>query len=142
MRAFAVLATLPATALAHMQLHYPAPFNASNNPHLGDCSPDPHLQYRAPTATWQAGSIQAWSVKGIGNHYGGSCQVGSSVDKGMSFSTLEITTALVTCLADGVTSSIQMELAKLDRQQLKATLNLQNDAVALDLPGKTLIDVC
>ncbi|KAK3117787.1 hypothetical protein LTR53_000475 [Teratosphaeriaceae sp. CCFEE 6253] len=111
MRAFAVLATLLATALAHMQLHYPAPFNASNNPHLGDCSPDPYLQYPydccgpnarwtypcrgyidllgtpegAPTATWQAGSIQAWSVKGIGNHYGGSCQVGFSVDKGKTF---------------------------------------------------------
>ncbi|KAK0312974.1 hypothetical protein LTR01_002638 [Friedmanniomyces endolithicus] len=94
-----------------MQLHYPAPFNSSNNPHLGDCNADPYLQYPydccgpndrwtypcrgymsllgtpqgAPTATWQAGSTQAWSIGGIGNHYGGSCQVGFSVDKGQTF---------------------------------------------------------
>ncbi len=125
---FSILSTLLALASAHMQLHYPAPFNSSNNPHLGDCNADPYLQYRqytshnrnqppyadpflaydccgpndrwmypcrgymsllgtpqgAPTATWQAGTTQTWSIGGIGNHYGGSCQVGFSVDKGMS----------------------------------------------------------
>ena len=36
----------------------------------------------ATTATWRAGSVATWNVSGIGNHYGGSCQVGFSVDKG------------------------------------------------------------
>jgi hypothetical protein len=39
----------------------------------------------APTATWLAGSTQNWSISGIGNHYGGSCQVGFSTDRGASF---------------------------------------------------------
>ncbi len=130
MRTFTILSTLLALATAHMQLHHPAPFNSSNNPHLGDCNADPYLQIPsvpkppypstaatiltpllayhccgpndrwtypcrgymsllgtpqgAPTATWQAGSTQTWSIGGIGNHYGGSCQVGFSVDKGVS----------------------------------------------------------
>ncbi|EGP89510.1 uncharacterized protein MYCGRDRAFT_38707 [Zymoseptoria tritici IPO323] len=91
-------------------LDYPAPFNATNNPHRVT-EPDPYLQYPydccglenrwsypcrgyekllgtlegAPTATWAAGSTQNWNITGIGNHYGGSCQVGFSTDKGKSF---------------------------------------------------------
>lgn len=95
----------------HMQLVSPAPLNASNNPHRTTYSADPYLQYPydccgpydrweypcrgyinllgtpdgTPTATWAAGSTQSWSMAGIGNHYGGSCQVGFSVDKGDTF---------------------------------------------------------
>jgi hypothetical protein len=39
----------------------------------------------APTATWQAGSKQTWNMSGIGNHWGGSCQVGFSTDVGKTF---------------------------------------------------------
>jgi hypothetical protein len=82
-------------ALAHLQLAYPAPFNASNNPHR-TTQEDPYLQYPydccgpgarweypcrdyhnllgtpdgLPTATWEAGSQQSWSMAGIGNHFG------------------------------------------------------------------------
>ena len=99
-----------AACLGHMQLYFPAPFNATNNPHR-ITGADPYLQYPydccgpndrwvypcrgyldllgtpqgAPTAEWQAGSIQSWNISGIGNHYGGSCQVGFSVDKGKTF---------------------------------------------------------
>ncbi|TKA64832.1 hypothetical protein B0A55_09158 [Friedmanniomyces simplex] len=111
MRPISILSALLAVANAHMQLHYPAPFNSSNNPYLGDCNADPYLQYPydccgpndrwtypcrgyisllgtpqgEPTATWQAGSTQKYLLRGIGNHYGGSCQVGFSVDKGETF---------------------------------------------------------
>lgn len=107
----ALLGALLATqALAHMQLVFPAPFNASNNPHRTTAA-DPYLQYPydccgpndrwvypcrgylslldtpqgAPTATWEAGSTQSWNISGIGNHYGGSCQTGFSTDKGQTF---------------------------------------------------------
>ncbi|KAF1986850.1 lytic polysaccharide monooxygenase [Aulographum hederae CBS 113979] len=98
-----------ATAVqAHMQLAYPAPFNATNNPHR-DGPADEFLTYPygccgrktpgvcrdylhllgtpegAPTATWAAGSNQNWSITGIGNHYGGSCQIGFSTDAGKTF---------------------------------------------------------
>ena len=46
MHTFTILSALLALATAHMQLHNPAPFNSSNNLHLGDCSADPYLQYR------------------------------------------------------------------------------------------------
>ncbi|KAK4910857.1 hypothetical protein LTR28_014101, partial [Elasticomyces elasticus] len=101
------MATLATT---HMQLTYPPPFNASNNPHTTGI-PDPYLQYPydccgpndrwtypcrgylsllgtpagAPVASWAAGSTQTWNMSGIGNHYGGSCQVGFSIDGGKSF---------------------------------------------------------
>lgn len=43
----------------------------------------------APTAEWQAGSSQTWTIAGLddlgGNHYGGSCQVGFSTDQGTTF---------------------------------------------------------
>ncbi|OQO05894.1 hypothetical protein B0A48_09990 [Cryoendolithus antarcticus] len=104
------LATLLALTLAHMELTSPAPFNSSANPHRRTRA-DPYLQYPydccgpgarwtypcrgylpllgtlegAPTATWPAGSQQNWSISGIGNHYGGSCQVGFSADRGESF---------------------------------------------------------
>jgi hypothetical protein len=94
----------------HLQLVYPAPFNASNNPHRSTPE-DPYLQYPydccghaarwqypcrgyhpligtpdgLPTATWATGSQQNWSMADIGNHYGGSCQIGFSVDHGESF---------------------------------------------------------
>ena len=103
-------ALLASSTLAHMQLHYPAPFNASNNPHRTTAA-DPYLQYPydccgpnnrweypcrgylsllgtpkgTPTATWEVGSAQTWNITGIGNHYGGSCQVGFSKDKGDTF---------------------------------------------------------
>jgi hypothetical protein len=105
--AIVLFATL---ALAHMQLHYPPPFNASNNPHRTTPA-DPYLQFPydccgpnarweypcrgylslldtsdgAPTAVWEAGSRVGWNISGIGNHYGGSCQIGFSVDKGKTF---------------------------------------------------------
>ncbi|KAF2430878.1 hypothetical protein EJ08DRAFT_697086 [Tothia fuscella] len=100
---------------AHMQLHSPAPFNASNNPHTTG-PPDNELVYPfnccgrkheypckgyhkllgtpagAPTAEWAAGSKQQWSMSGpapLGaNHYGGSCQIGFSTDKGATFRTV------------------------------------------------------
>ncbi|OCK75599.1 lytic polysaccharide monooxygenase [Lepidopterella palustris CBS 459.81] len=100
---------LASTAVhAHMHLNYPATFNASNNPHTTGPS-DPFLDYPygccgrttpmpcrgyldlielpegAPVATWAAGSQQNFNITGIGNHYGGSCQVGFSVDKGATF---------------------------------------------------------
>ena len=101
---------LAGCALAHLQLTYPAPFNASNNPHR-TTNEDPYLQYPydccgsgarweypcrdyhnllgtpdgLPTATWEVGSQQSWSMAGIGNHYGGSCQIGFSVDHGETF---------------------------------------------------------
>lgn len=105
---YAILVT---TACAHMELFSPAPFNSTHNPHR--TSPlDPYLQYPynccgpndrwtypcrgylsllgtpegAPTATWEAGSTQTWNLTGIGNHYGGSCQVGFSEDGGVYLS--------------------------------------------------------
>ena len=106
----ALLGLLALQVTAHMQLNYPAPFNASNNPHRLT-APDPYLQFPynccgplarwpypcrgyldllhtiegAPTATWEAGSTQVWNISGIGNHYGGSCQVGFSIDGGKAF---------------------------------------------------------
>lgn len=105
-----LLLILFSNALAHMQLSYPAPLNASNNPHRTTPA-DPYLQYPynccgpgarweypcrgyqgllgtpdgSPIATWQAGSEQHWSLEGIGNHYGGSCQIGFSTDRGQTF---------------------------------------------------------
>ncbi|KAI9802147.1 MAG: hypothetical protein M1833_002068 [Piccolia ochrophora] len=91
-----------------MQLVYPPPFGADNNPHRTD-PVDEFLQYPynccgrqtefpcrgylkllgtpqgAPTASWPAGSEQSWSIAGIGNHYGGSCQVGFSIDQGKTW---------------------------------------------------------
>jgi hypothetical protein len=101
---------LTGDVFAHLQLAYPAPFNASNNPHR-TTPEDPYLQYPydccgpsarwqypcrgyhtilgtpdgSSTAIWAAGSQQNWSMTGIGNHYGGSCQVGFSVDGGENF---------------------------------------------------------
>ena len=34
-----------ASATAHMQLYYPAPFNASNNPHRTTETADPYLEF-------------------------------------------------------------------------------------------------
>lgn len=105
-----LIAFLTGSTLAHMQLAHPPPFNASNNAHrttLGDrylqypfdcCGPATRwelpcrgyhnlldTQDGLPTASWSAGSVQSWSMAGIGNHYGGSCQVGFSVDRGHTF---------------------------------------------------------
>ncbi|KAK3671031.1 hypothetical protein LTR78_009149 [Recurvomyces mirabilis] len=106
-----ILSALMATTVwAHMELHSPASFNSTHNPHRTTPS-DPYLQYPydccgpndrwtypcrgylsllgtpqgLPTATWEAGSMQTWNLTGIGNHYGGSCQVGFSVDGGNTF---------------------------------------------------------
>ncbi|KAI9842572.1 MAG: hypothetical protein M1838_003072 [Thelocarpon superellum] len=92
----------------HMQLVYPPPFGGANNPHRTDPA-DEYLQYPfnccgrttpfpcggylrllgtrqgASVATWTAGSVQNWNISGIGNHWGGSCQVGFSIDQGKSF---------------------------------------------------------
>lgn len=106
---FALLSALLPTAIhAHMQLNSPPPFGAENNPHRTDPA-DPHLQYPynccgrtstypcngylrllgtpqgAPVASWAAGSTQNFSLTGIGNHYGGSCQTSFSVDGGKTF---------------------------------------------------------
>ncbi|KAB2577576.1 hypothetical protein DBV05_g3798 [Lasiodiplodia theobromae] len=103
---------------AHMQLEYPPPFNASNNPHrtteadniyvypMGCCGREDtkaicrgYLDLLgtpdgAPVATWAAGSKVTWNITGDpkftlndlgGTHYGGSCQVAFSVDKGKTF---------------------------------------------------------
>ncbi|KAI9842681.1 MAG: hypothetical protein M1837_006966 [Sclerophora amabilis] len=94
--------------LGHMQLVYPPPFGADNNPHRTEPA-DEFLQYPhnccgrttpypcrgylkllgtpqgKPTASWKAGTEQNWTISGIGNHYGGSCQVGFSVDQGKTF---------------------------------------------------------
>ncbi|KKZ65726.1 hypothetical protein EMCG_08465 [[Emmonsia] crescens] len=100
-----ILATL---AQAHMQLYYPPPFAAANNPHLTTL-PDPYLDYPynccgrttpfpckgylshlntpqgQPVVSWPAGSEQNFSLTGTGNHYGGSCQVGFSIDGGATW---------------------------------------------------------
>ncbi|KAF2104377.1 hypothetical protein NA57DRAFT_70584 [Rhizodiscina lignyota] len=95
-------------ARSHMQLNYPPAFNSSNNPHTSG-APDPFLFYPynccgrttvfpcggylnllgkpegAPVTSWVVGSKQKFTLTGLGNHYGGSCQVGFSVDKGKTF---------------------------------------------------------
>lgn len=109
---FLLILAIAGNAFAHLQLYYPAPFNAFNNPHRTTAE-DPFLTYPynckgcgdlthwnypcrdyhhllgkpdgAPTATWAAGSQQHWSTTGLGNHYGGSCQIGFSVDGGETF---------------------------------------------------------
>lgn len=99
-----------AACSAHMMLDYPAPFNASHNPHRKTAA-DPYLEFPydkagpnarwmypcrgyekllgtpdgAPTATWEAGAIANFNISGIGNHFGGSCQVGFSTDGGTNF---------------------------------------------------------
>ncbi|PPJ52792.1 hypothetical protein CBER1_11283 [Cercospora berteroae] len=103
------------TTSAHMQLFYPAPFNASNNPHRTSTTADPYLEFPynccgdkdrwmypcrgyqrllstpdgAPTATWHAGQPATFTLWGPtpygGNHYGGSCQIGFSTDGGATF---------------------------------------------------------
>jgi hypothetical protein len=96
------------TVQGHMHLHYPPAFKSSNNPHR-TTEADPFLDYPynccgrsdplpckgylnllgtldgAPVVSWAAGSMQNFSLAGIGNHYGGSCQVGFSVDSGTTF---------------------------------------------------------
>lgn len=91
-----------------MQLYWPPPFAAENNPHRTDAA-DPYLTYPynccgkttpfpckgylnlvgtpqgAPVVTWTTGSSVNFSLTGIGNHYGGSCQVGFSVDNGTTW---------------------------------------------------------
>jgi hypothetical protein len=104
-----LLFLLAGNAFAHLQLASPAPSNASNNPHRSTPE-DPYLQYPydccgsaarwqypcrgyhsligtpdgLPTATCATGWQQNWSMAGIANHYGGSCQIGFSVDVGES----------------------------------------------------------
>ncbi|ODH46736.1 hypothetical protein GX48_07192 [Paracoccidioides brasiliensis] len=106
---FIIIAILKDTIVqAHMQLYYPPPFAAANNPHVTD-TPYPYLDYPynccgsktpfpckgflnhlnttqgQPVVSWPAGSGQNFSLTGSGNHYGGSCQVGFSVDEGKSW---------------------------------------------------------
>ncbi|GIZ45785.1 hypothetical protein CKM354_000893800 [Cercospora kikuchii] len=113
--ALATMALFLATISAHMQLFFPAPFNASNNPHRTSTTADPYLEFPynccgnkdrwkhpcrgyqsllftpdgAPTATWRAGSPANFTLWGPtpygGNHYGGSCQIGFSTDNGTTF---------------------------------------------------------
>ncbi|GAD94262.1 endoglucanase [Paecilomyces variotii No. 5] len=97
-----------AVVQAHMQLYWPPPFAAENNPHRTDTA-DPDLTYPynccgrttpfpckgylnlvgtpqgAPVVTWTTGSSVNFSLTGLGNHYGGSCQVGFSVDNGTTW---------------------------------------------------------
>nr|KMM72338.1 hypothetical protein CPAG_08635 [Coccidioides posadasii RMSCC 3488] len=103
-----LLIALAASVHAHMRLYYPPPFAASNNPHRTG-PPDERLDYPynccgrktvypcrgyldllgtdqgKPVATWPAGSVQNFSLVGGGTHYGGSCQVGFSIDKGKTW---------------------------------------------------------
>ncbi|PIA95054.1 hypothetical protein CB0940_08152 [Cercospora beticola] len=113
--AIAAIALFLASTSAHMQLFYPAPFNASNNPHRTSTTADPYLEFPynccgdkdrwmypcrgyesllntpdgAPTATWRAGdsaNFILWGPTSLGgNHYGGSCQIGFSTDGGSTF---------------------------------------------------------
>lgn len=104
-KTLALALALTASVQAHMQLHYPPPFGAENNPHRTD-SADKELDFPygccdkkaifpcggyldqlgtdqgAPVATWEAGSKQNFSLTGQSTHWGGSCQAGFSVDKG------------------------------------------------------------
>ncbi|KAL1860964.1 hypothetical protein Plec18170_001478 [Paecilomyces lecythidis] len=91
-----------------MQLYWPPPFAAENNPHRTDAAgPDLTYPYNccgkttpfpckgylklvgtpqgAPVVTWTTGSSVNFSLTGLGNHYGGSCQVGFSVDNGTTW---------------------------------------------------------
>ncbi|KAF1811503.1 hypothetical protein P152DRAFT_459441 [Eremomyces bilateralis CBS 781.70] len=103
-----LLPSLLAYVEAHMHLDYPPSLNAANNP-FTEGAGDPHPDYpynccgmkheypckgqlkllgtpagRA-VATWKPGSTQHWNMTGQSNHYGGSCQIGFSVDKGKTF---------------------------------------------------------
>lgn len=103
-----IAAAFAATAHAHMRLFDPPPFGAENNPHRTDPADDrldyPHdccgretpfpcrgyldqlgTDQGRPVATWAAGSVQNFSLVGQGNHWGGSCQAGFSVDDGKSW---------------------------------------------------------
>jgi hypothetical protein len=105
----------PTTVLGHMYLYTPPTFNSTNNPHrttppdpylnypyncCGRTDNVPCKGYLsllgtpdgAPVATWALGSVQEFSLAGSlnqavhgGNHYGGSAQVGFSVDNGTSW---------------------------------------------------------
>ena len=100
--------------VAHMRLSDPPPLRAPNNPHTNSPpASDADLIYPygccgrsiappcrgflpllstsegEPVATWVAGSTQTFNLSGPpplgGNHYGGSCQTGFSVDGGESW---------------------------------------------------------
>ncbi|OAX78428.1 hypothetical protein ACJ72_07264 [Emergomyces africanus] len=105
---FLLIIGLVTLSKSHMQLYHPPPFAAANNPHL-TARPDPYLDYPynccgrttpfpckgylnhlntpqgRPVVSWPAGSEQNFSLTGTGNHYGGSCQVGFSIDRGTTW---------------------------------------------------------
>ncbi|OJD19580.1 hypothetical protein AJ78_00437 [Emergomyces pasteurianus Ep9510] len=105
---FLIIVSLSILSQAHMQLYHPPPFAATNNPYLTG-PPDLYLHYPynccerttpfpckgylnhlntpqgRPVVSWSAGSEQNFSLTGTGNHYGGSCQVGFSINGGTTW---------------------------------------------------------
>ncbi|KAH7321030.1 hypothetical protein B0I35DRAFT_428392 [Stachybotrys elegans] len=100
---------LVAMAHAHMEMTSPAPFRSKNNPNAeGDIdfsmtSPlsasgsdfpckGAHVLFGTPkgkpTAEWQAGSSQSFTISGGANHNGGSCQASLSYDGGSTWSVI------------------------------------------------------
>lgn len=114
--ALALLA-LAATTTCHMHLHYPPTLKGANNPFTqGESDPYLNYNYGCcgrkvpgpckghldlvdtdegkPVATWEPGqkvnfTLSGSSTTGVkgGTHYGGSCSVGFSTDKGKTFKT-------------------------------------------------------
>ena len=107
--AVATAIALVVTTNAHMNLFYPPPLGGENNPHRTD-PPEPRIDYPynccgeevtpfpcrgylkhlgtdqgRPVATWEAGSVQNFSLVGKGTHWGGSCQAGFSIDEGKTW---------------------------------------------------------
>lgn len=107
-KTISILSFLAASVQAHMRLYYPYPFQAEENPYrtgpadefltypyncCGKKTPFPCRGYLnqvgtpqgRPVAIWAAGSTANFSLTGTGNHYGGSCQVGFSIDNGTTW---------------------------------------------------------
>ncbi|KAL2220551.1 endoglucanase [Thermoascus aurantiacus ATCC 26904] len=107
-KTISIISFFVASVQAHMRLYYPYPFQAEENPYrtgpadeyltypyncCGKKTPFPCRGYLnqvgtpqgRPVATWAAGSTANFSLTGTGNHYGGSCQVGFSIDNGTTW---------------------------------------------------------
>ncbi|KAG0644206.1 hypothetical protein HOY80DRAFT_1013710 [Tuber brumale] len=96
-------------AMGHMNLMSPPPMRHRDNPHTQtvdeiyefplktDGSDYPckgHINALGTpegksVATWPAGSAQTFTLEGSGTHYGGSCQVSLSYDKGETFNVIK-----------------------------------------------------
>jgi len=96
-------------ALAHMNMMSPPPLRHRDNPNTqnpmpyydfplkSDGSDFPCKGYLSaldtpegkPVAAWAAGSQQSFALEGSGTHYGGSCQLSLSYDRGKTFKVIK-----------------------------------------------------